>query len=228
MKGLILAGGTGSRMGFMMDVTPKALIPVAMQPLISFAIKKLKAAKITDIGIVVNTKDRDRFTSIIGGGSLYGVKFTYIYQPEPLGEVDALAQAKEFIGSDAVAVICTDNLFDGQLMFKAGNSQIVTKNVTTPTKGLFATYSGMGNLTGVSEDEKTGDMVTGLYCFTDGKVLAERIGKLKEKTIEALLNLYIKETGLTAHKLPGFFLDVNAIPDYYQSQMYGASKVFAE
>ncbi|WP_276414242.1 glucose-1-phosphate thymidylyltransferase [Haloarcula halobia] len=110
MKGLILSGGTGTRLRPITHTGPKQLIPVANKPVIEYAIKDLKAAGITDIGIVLGNKGRDEIKQLLGDGSDYGVKITYIIQGNPLGLAHAVGVAEDFVDGDDFVVYLGDNI----------------------------------------------------------------------------------------------------------------------
>lgn len=110
MKGVILAGGTGSRLRPITHTFPKQLIPVANKPVLDYAIEDLKAANVTEIGMVVGN-DFDEIQSHCGDGTKYGVDITYILQGEPLGLAHAVGCARPFVGDDPFVVYLGDNMY---------------------------------------------------------------------------------------------------------------------
>jgi glucose-1-phosphate thymidylyltransferase len=115
-KGIILAGGRGSRLSPITDVYNKYLCPVYDKLMIEYSILSLKDAGITDIAIILGTKSAGETMDYLKSGKKYGVKFTYFYQDEPLGVPNALYQAKDWAGLTNVVVLCADNIIYDNLM----------------------------------------------------------------------------------------------------------------
>jgi glucose-1-phosphate thymidylyltransferase len=109
-KGIILAGGRGSRLSPLTDITNKFLMPVYDKLMIEYSVISLKNAGITDIAIILGTKSAGETMDYLKSGAKYGVKFTYFYQDEPLGVPHALYQAKQWAGHDYTVVMCADNI----------------------------------------------------------------------------------------------------------------------
>lgn len=114
MKGIVLAGGTGSRLWPVTFAVSKQLLPVYNKPLIYYPISTLMLAKIREILIIVNPKDLQQFESLLGDGRKFGVRFVYAVQTQPRGIADAFRVGKDFIGDDSTALILGDNIFYGQ------------------------------------------------------------------------------------------------------------------
>jgi glucose-1-phosphate thymidylyltransferase len=110
MKGVVLAGGTGSRLRPITHTGPKQLVPVANKPILEYAIDDLKAAGITDIGIVLGNKGREEIQEYFGDGSGLGVDITYIVQGEPLGLAHAVGCSRDFVGDDPFIVYLGDDM----------------------------------------------------------------------------------------------------------------------
>jgi len=110
MKGIILAGGTGSRLRPITHTGPKQLVPVANKPVMEYAVKDLREAGITEIGIVLGDKGREAIQEHFGDGSEFGVEFTYIVQGEPLGLAHAVGCARGFVDDDPFVVYLGDDL----------------------------------------------------------------------------------------------------------------------
>lgn len=119
MKGLILSGGTGSRLRPITHTGPKQLIPVANKPVLEYAVDDLREAGITDIGVVLGNVGRDEIQALLGDGSAYGVDITYIVQGNPLGLAHAAGCAKDFVGDDDFVMYLGDN------MLKQGITELV-------------------------------------------------------------------------------------------------------
>lgn len=110
MKGLILSGGTGSRLRPITHTGPKQLVPVANKPVLEYAVTDLREAGITDIGVVLGDKGRTEIQELLGDGSEYGVDITYIVQGAPLGLAHAAGCAQDFVGDDDFVMYLGDNI----------------------------------------------------------------------------------------------------------------------
>lgn len=109
-KGVILAGGRGSRLSPLTDITNKFLMPVYDKLMIEYSVRSLASAGVKEIAIILGTKSAGETMNYLKSGVKYGVKFTYFYQDEPKGVPHALYQAKEWAGNDPVVVLCADNI----------------------------------------------------------------------------------------------------------------------
>lgn len=110
MKGIILAGGMGSRLMPLTDIVNKFLLPVYNKPLIEYSIDSLKEAGITEIAVILGRKSAGHTIEYLKSGQKYGVKFTYFFQEEPLGVAHALSFAESFAGDEPIVVMCADNI----------------------------------------------------------------------------------------------------------------------
>jgi glucose-1-phosphate thymidylyltransferase len=119
MKGVLLSGGTGSRLRPITHTGPKQLVPVANKPVLEYAIEDMREAGITEIGIILGNKGREEIQQLLGDGSKYGVDITYIIQGNPLGLAHAAGCARDFVGEDDFVMYLGDNIL------KAGISDLV-------------------------------------------------------------------------------------------------------
>lgn len=218
MKGIILAGGSGTRLYPLTKVTSKQLLPVYDKPMIYYPMSVLMNAGIRDILIISTPQDTPRFESLLGDGSQFGVNLSYKIQPSPDGLAQAFIVGADFIGNDSVAMVLGDNIFAGQGL----NDRLKTavKNAESG-KGatVFGYYVDDPKRFGIVEFDKTGKAisieekpekpksnycVTGLY-FYDNKVV-EYAGNLKpsargELEITDLNRIYLEDNKLKVELL---------------------------
>lgn len=214
MKGIILAGGSGSRLYPLTKVTSKQLLPIYDKPMIYYPISILMLAGIREILIISTPSDTTRFKELLGDGSDYGVKFSYIVQPSPDGLAQAFILGESFIGDDACAMILGDNIFYGDGLKKqlAHSSQLAEKGIAS----IFGYYVADPERFGVVEfNKKTGEplnivekpsdpksnyAVTGLYFYpkgVSGEAKHLKPSKRGELEITDLNNVYLKKKKLS-------------------------------
>lgn len=177
MKGVILSGGTGSRLRPITHTGPKQLIPVANKPVIDYAIEDLAAAGIDDIAVVLGEQGREEIQSYIDDGSRYGVEVTYIVQGEPLGLAHAIGCARDFVGSGPFVVFLGDNILRegiGSIVEDFDPEQygigIGLQRVDEPSRYGIVEVDEDGDIVGLFEkpDYPPSDLaLIGVYVFTD-------------------------------------------------------------
>lgn len=219
MRGVILAGGTGSRLYPLTKVVNKHLIPVGSVPMIYHAIKKLTEANITDILIVTGVEHCGTIIAQCGDGSDFNCKFTYKIQTKAGGIAQALLLAEDFVRNDNCCVILGDNIFNRNikndvLEFDKENNgaKILLKSVEDPSRfGVAYGYRKMSmssnqlcieNIEEKPKNPKSNLAVTGIY-FYDSTVF-QKIKSIKpsargELEITDVNNMYIKENKMTAN-----------------------------
>ena len=116
MKGIILAGGNGTRLRPLTNATSKQLLPIYDKPLIFYPLSSLMELGIKDIALIVKSKEKDSFFSLLGDGKKFGVEITYLIQDEPNGLAEAFIIAEKFIGTSNVTLILGDNIFYGDAL----------------------------------------------------------------------------------------------------------------
>ncbi|AKB86153.1 sugar phosphate nucleotidyltransferase [Methanococcoides methylutens] len=216
MKGVILAGGTGSRLYPLTKVTNKHLLPVYDKPMIYYPLQTLVDAEIKDIMIVSGRGHAGHFLELLGSGSDFGVRLTYEIQEEAGGIAQALGLVEDFADDDDVTVILGDNIFQDSIKediesFKGG-ARIFLKEVTDANRFGVAELDG-DQVIGIEEKPevpKTNYAVTGMYIY-DNKVF-EVIKTLEpsgrgELEITDVNNYYIDNGAMKCKVLDGFWSD---------------------
>ena len=235
-KGIILAGGKGTRMSPLTKAINKQLLPIFDKPLIFYPLSILMLSKIKDILIIVNKGELSQYKKIIPNGKNLGIKITYAEQSEPRGLPDAFIIGEKFIGSDNVALILGDNFFYGQNLtnqllnykkLKKG-AKIILHKVKKPDQYGVAKINKKYKVTYIKEKPKKfiSDLaITGLYFFDNlvckySKLL--KPSKRGELEIVDLINKYKKKGNLKASLLGrgGAWLDTGSIDDFYKTSAF--------
>ena len=235
-KGIILAGGKGTRMSPLTKAVNKQLLPIYDKPLIFYPLSILMLAKIKEILIIVNKGQLEQYKKIIPNGNNLGIKIVYKEQPTPKGLPDAFIVGEEFIGKDNVALILGDNFFYGQNLTKnlinssrlKKGAKVLLHKINKPELFGVAKINNKKKIISIKEKPKkyiSNLAITGLYFF-DNKVV-EYSKKLKpskrgEIEIVDLLNKYKKSKNLYADFLGrgGAWLDTGSMDDYYKTSAF--------
>ena len=229
-KGIILAGGMGTRMSPLTKAVNKQLLPVYDKPLVYYPLSVLMLAGIKDILIIVNKGQMGQFKKVLPNGENLGIKIQYKEQAKPRGLPDAFIVGEKFIGKSSVALILGDNFFYGQSLTKKlkectkikNGAKIFLHPVKNPSLYGVATINKYNKITKIIEKPKkpaSNLAVTGLYFF-DNKVVhfskSLKPSKRKEIEIVDLLNKYKNNKKLSAELLGrgGTWLDTGSINDF--------------
>ena len=235
-KGIILAGGTGSRMSPLTKAVNKQLLPIYDKPLIYYPLSVLMLMGIRDILIIVNKGQIDQFKKILPNGNNLGIKISYAEQKYPKGLPDAFQVGKNFIGKSGVVLILGDNFFYGQSLtnilkgcLKINNGAIVILHpVKNPSLYGVARINKKNDVLKIVEKPKkfvSNLAITGLYFF-DNKVINYsknlKPSKRKELEIIDLLNKYKKNNKLSAKFISrgAAWLDAGSIEDFYNTSAF--------
>lgn len=219
MKGIILAGGTGSRLYPLTKVTNKHLLPVGKYPMIFHAVNKLKHSNILDILIVTGKEHMGDVVNLLGSGSDMNVCFTYKVQDEAGGIAQALDLAEQFVGNDQMVVILGDNVFEDDISPYVNNfrkqkkgAKILIQEVHDPKRFGVAELQGehIISIEEKPQEPKSKYAVTGIYMFDH--TVFDIIKTLKpsgrgELEITDVNNAYIKRNELSFDILKGWWTD---------------------
>ena len=218
MKGIILAGGSGTRLYPLTMVTSKQLLPVYDKPMIYYPLSTLMLAGIKDILIISTPTDTPRFEALLGDGSQYGIKLSYKVQPSPDGLAQAFILGEEFLNGEAGAMVLGDNIFYGNGFSKILKAAVVDAEennratvfgyyVPDPERFGVVAFDENGQATSIEEkplNPKSNYAVTGLYFYPAG--VSAKANEVKpsargELEITTLNEMYLNEGRLDVQLL---------------------------
>ena len=235
-KGIILAGGYGTRMSPLTKAVNKQLLPIYDKPLIYYPLSVLMLAGIKNILIIVYKGQLPQFKKILQDGKRFGVKISYAEQKKPKGLPDAFILGKNFIKKDKVALILGDNFFYGQSLTKNlkkcvklnSGCKILVHPVSKPELFGIANINVNNKITSIKEkpkNSKSNLAITGLYFFDNNVIKISKSlkpSKRNELEIVDLLNRYRKKNRLKVEYLGrgGAWLDTGSIEDFYNTSSF--------
>jgi glucose-1-phosphate thymidylyltransferase len=227
MKGIILAGGSGTRLRPLTKVTSKQLLPIYDKPMIFYPLETLLKAGIKDILIIVAPDHAGDFLKLLGSGNEFGCKFTYEIQDKPEGLAQAFIIGENFIGRDSVTLILGDNVFEGDFSEPIKNFQsggrVFAKEVNDPER--FGVVEFDENKKALSIEEKptqpkSNYAVTGLYIYDNSVVSkAKNLAPSARGELEItdLNNVFLKEGTLDVGFVEGKWLDTGTFESLFEA-----------
>lgn len=238
MKGIILAGGSGTRLRPLTRVTSKQLLPIYNKPMIYFPIETLVSGGIKDILIIVAPDHAGDFLNLLGSGKEFGCKFTYEIQDKPEGLAQAFILGQNFIGSDDVTLILGDNLFEDNFSeainsFKTGG-RVFAKQVPDPERFGVVAFDENQVATSIEEKPavpKSNYAVTGLYIYDNTVVQKARSlqpSARGELEITDLNNLYLQEGTLDVAFVEGRWFDTGTFESLHDAITFTRDRELAK
>src|SRR6056297_2997201 len=212
-KGIILAGGAGTRLYPLTLVASKQLQAIYDKPMIYYPLSILMRSGVRDILLISTPQDTPRFQALLGDGARYGIKLSYVVQPEPKGIAQAFLVGEDFIGNDAVSLILGDNIFYGKMgltkIFSefAGGAKVFGYPVNDPERYGVVEFDRTGRAIGIEEKPqkpKSNYAVPGLYLYDNNVIeIAKNLqpsarGELEITTVNVE---YLKRNALHVEKL---------------------------
>mgnify|MGYP001759698770 CR=1 FL=1 len=218
MKGIILAGGSGTRLYPVTKGVSKQLLPIYDKPMIYYPLSVLMLAGIRDVLIITTPEDQRNFQELLDDGENFGINITYATQDQPRGLAEAFIIGEEFIGDDSVALVLGDNLFFGQsfgsLLHNAkehvehyGGAGIFGYHVNDPERFGVVEFDGDGRVVSIEEkptNPRSNYAITGLYFYDNsvvGKAKSVRPSARGELEITDINEMYWRERNLQVWKL---------------------------
>ncbi len=238
MKGIILAGGSGTRLRPLTKVTSKQLLPIYNKPMIFYPLETLLTAGVKDILVIVAPDHAGDFLKLMGSGNELGCKFTYEIQDKPEGLAQAFLIGKNFIGGDNVTLILGDNLFEDNFTeaissFQSG-ARVFAKQVSDPERFGVVEFDSQNKAISIEEkptSPKSNFAVTGLYIYDN--TVVQKAASLApsprgEIEITDLNNLYLKEEKLDVAQVNGRWMDTGTFESLHEAILFARERELAK
>ncbi len=234
MKGIILAGGAGTRLNPLTKVTSKQLLPIYNKPMIYYPLETLLAAGIKEVLLIIAPDHAGDFVKLLGSGRQFGCKFSYEVQEKPDGLAQAFIIGENFIGDDNVTLILGDNLFEDDFStaitgFEKG-ARVFAKKVADPQRFGVVAFDENNKATSIVEKptEPASDFaVTGLYIYDNTVVQKAKSlapSARGELEITDLNNVYLQEGSLDVAFVDGKWLDTGTFESLYEAITFAREK----
>ena len=235
MKGIILAGGKGTRLYPSSKVICKQLMPVYDKPMIYYPLSILMISGIKDILLITNPEDKESFEKLLGDGSQFGCKFSYEIQDKPNGLAEAFIIGENFIKNDNVCLILGDNLIYGsglgtilRSQLNSDGASIFAIEVEEPSNYGVVEFDSKGNILSIEEkpvNPKSKFAVPGIYYYDNSVIKYAKMvkpSKRGEKEITDLNKIYLENKSLKVNKLPRgiTWLDTGTPENFYEASEF--------
>jgi glucose-1-phosphate thymidylyltransferase len=238
MRGIILAGGTGTRLSPLTKVTSKQLLPVYDKPMIYYPLQTLLRAGIKDILVIMAPDHAGDFLKILGSGKEFGCKFTYEIQDKPEGIAQAFIIGRNFIDEDSVTLILGDNLYEDDFTeavqtFKTGG-RVFAKKVPDANRFGVVEFDEQNRAVSIEEkplQPKSDYAVTGLYIYDN--TVVQKVSSLKpsargEIEITDINNLYLREGKLDVAFVEGKWFDTGTFESLFEAIEFSRERVLTK
>lgn len=235
-KGIVLAGGNGTRLRPLTYVTNKHLLPVYDKPMVLYPIETLKALGVADILLVSGGEHIGGFAEFLGDGKDYGVNLTYRVQREAGGIAEALGLAKDFADGDSVVVVLGDNVFENSLIPKFSvdysRAYLFTKKVSDPERFGVVSMTAVGRegLPTIVEKPKShvgNQAVVGLYIYPNDvfDVIKTLVPSARgELEVTDVSNYYLRENRAVIQELHGFWSDAGVFDSLLKASLWASKR----
>ncbi len=235
MKGIILSGGSGTRLRPLTKMTSKQLLPVYNRPMIYYPLNTLLRAGITDILIIIAPEHAGNYLNLLGSGKEFGARFTYEIQDEPRGLAEAFIIGESFLDEENVAMILGDNIFEDDFTediksFRSGG-RIFAKQVPDPERFGVVTFDKENRVTSIEEkpqNPQSNYAIPGLYIF-DGRAaqIARSVqpSARGELEITEMHNYYLQRGELDVRTFDGAWVDAGTFDSLLNAQFLAKEKL---
>jgi glucose-1-phosphate thymidylyltransferase len=234
MRGIILSGGSGTRLYPLTKVISKQLLPVYNKPMVFYPLETLLKAGVKDILIIVAPDHADQYQKLLGDGSEFGASFSFIVQPKPEGLAQAFLIGEKFIGQDSVCMILGDNIFEDDFSqnirnFKSGG-QVFAKRVPDPQRFGVVKFNQNMEAEIIEEKPKTflsDYAITGLYIYDNRVIEAAHAAQRSERgefEITEIHNWYLAKKELKVDIVKGEWVDAGTFESLFKASEIARKK----